>query len=279
MFSYCPRCETGKFNSSGICSHCGYSLRTACPECAYPNIPDARFCGSCGCGLNWPVRLQDFLNRKLNYLQKFKIKKFATGLAFGTLLTFFAFGTMGMQTTDNVVHTQSHDRVQQIKFHSEFAFNFDKELAIFCQNRDLKQNISHRDFNAILDLLIKHLRPIAEQQNKKRKPGASSNVYAQMLHNFSHSDNVTRGSSAMTLFHFLSDFLELNYRDFSQETSYNDIPRFHFMSAPAAALKSLNIKLAREENTFGIKDAVSLEQICTAAKNIVAIAEKRAEQS
>lgn len=279
MFSYCPKCETGKLNPAGNCDSCGYSLRVPCSECGHQNFPGARFCGACGYGMNYSVRFQSMINRNINYLQKLRLRKFATGVSFGALLAFFAFGSMGMQSGShrNLVEKAFH-QTQSFDFQADFAVNFERDIEKLCQGRDVWQNAASADLNEVVDLLIRHLKPVAEKLNRTRLPAASSDVYARSLHNFSSNADVTRGSSAMMLFHFLSDFLEFNYRDFSQESSYDDIPRFHFMSVPATALKSLGVELAKSVEEFGITEPVSLQQLCDAARTIVANAEIRASQ-
>ncbi len=278
MFSFCPKCEAGKLNAAGTCQVCGYSLRTRCSSCGHLNIPGARFCGGCGQGMTILVRLQNQVNLNLSYLSRFRIRKFATGLAFGGLLTFFAFGSMGMQS--NLEEGQlSHKYLanRTFEFKNDFAIQFEKDLLTLCKKSDKEATVD--DLNQVVDLLIQHLKPIARRLNRVRLPADTSSEYTGSLRNFSQSGMVTRGSSAMVFFQFLSDFLEFNYRDFPQESSYNDIPRFHFMCVPAAALRNLGLELARSQDNFGITDPISLKEICNAARTIVANAEIRVNRN
>ncbi len=279
MFSFCPRCETGKLDAAGSCKSCGYSLRTKCSDCNHLNFPGARFCGGCGRGMTLSIKVQSFVNRRFNYLQKSRLRKFSTGLAFGTLLSVFAFGSMGMQSSDS--HIYNHERPAAIAFNfrADFAVNFENDLATVCAARVDQRHASAADLHQIVDLLIKHLKPLATRLNKKRIPADSSADYVRVVQNFSSSKEVTRGSSAMILFHFLSDFLEFSYRDFPQESSYKDIPRFHFMCVPANALKSTGVDLAKEQDEFAITEPIGIEQLCNAARSIVANAEIRANKN
>ncbi len=279
MFSYCPKCETGKLNAAGNCGNCGYSLRNKCSDCGHLNIPGARFCGGCGRGMTVVIRAQTFVNRQVSFIQRLKMRKFATGLAFGGLLSFFAFGSMGMQGShENGRLLPSYFQAQQFSFHEDFAVRFEKDLQSLCRNRRQGEYANAADLHQVVDLLIRHLKPLAQKLNQGRFPADSSSDYTRALHNFSRGKEVTRGSSAMLLFHFLSDFLEFNYRDFPQESSYNDIPRFHFMCVPATALKSLGIDLAQSSEDFGMTEPIEIAQLCNAARTIVANAEIRAGQ-
>ena len=133
MFSYCPKCETGKLNAAGNCGICGYSLRNKCSDCGHLNIPGARFCGGCGQGMTALIRAQTFVNRQVSFMQRLKMRRFATGLAFGGLLSFFAFGSMGMQGNhENGRLLPSYFQAQRFSFHEDFAVRFEKDLQSPC---------------------------------------------------------------------------------------------------------------------------------------------------
>ncbi len=280
MFSFCPKCETGRLNASGTCELCGYSLRVKCSDCSHLNIPGARFCGGCGKGMSLLVRFQSQINSQLDCLQKLKMRRFATGIAFGSLLTFFAFGSMGMQGNhEGGKLVSNYFQTQQFKFHADFAVQFEKDLTALCQHRKKGKTAGSADLNQIMDLLIKHLKPVAQKYNKSRVPADSCLDYSRSIQNYARSREVTRGSSAMMLFHFLSDFLEFNYRDFPQESAYTDIPRFNYLCVPTNALKNLGIDLARNSDEFGTTDSIGIEQLCDAAKTIIANAEVRVKSN
>lgn len=274
MFSFCPKCETGKLNAAGTCQVCGYSLRTRCSSCGHLNIPGARFCGGCGQGMTVLVKLQNQINHNLSYLHRFRIRKFATGLAFGGLLTFFAFGSMGMQShNEEEQFSHKYFAARTYDFKADFAVQFEKDLQKLCKNGG--KEASSDDLNQVVNLLIQHLKPVARRLNRLRLPADSAAEYTSNLRNFSQSGIITRGSSAMVFFQFLSDFLEFNYRDFPQESCYNDIPRFHFMCVPVTALRNLGLELGRNQEDFGVTDPISLTELCNAARTIVANAEIR----
>lgn len=222
------------------------------------------------------IRCQNKLDKQLNFFQRLKIRRFATGIAFGGLLTFFAFGSMGMQGNhEGGKLVKNYFQTQQFIFQTDFAQGFEKDLSQLCENRKKASKASAADLNQVIDILIRHLKPVAQKLNKSRVPADSSLAYSRSVQVFAKAGEVTRGSSAMMLFHFLTDFLEFNYRDFPQESSYIDIPRFSFMCVPASALKNLGIDLARGAEEFGATDSISMEQLCTAARTVVANAELR----
>lgn len=282
MFSICPKCEAGKLDTSGTCRRCGYTLRVPCDSCGHPNIPGAKFCGACGYGMSLQIRLRLFIYKNLNYIQRFRIKKFAAGLSFGIFLSFFAFGTMGMVTENYTYPTAETEEFEQVpapRLYSRFARNINKELASLMTSRDMGQKASVEDFEAILGMLLKHLRPIAEKVNKNRFPEESAKSYSIGLHNFSRFDGLTRGGATMMLFQFLSDFLEFNYRDFKVEKFFSDVPRFHFLSVPVAALDKFGLKMAGSNETFGISEPILVEELFKATQAIIGLAETQAEKA
>lgn len=111
----CPRCEKPIRNNKYICYFCGYKFRTVCKKCGYMNFYLANYCGNCGTALSFTKKITQYLKTKfpilLNYNILFKLKKFASGFAFGILLVIFALGSMGM--------TNNHK-----PFNKEFLQNF-----------------------------------------------------------------------------------------------------------------------------------------------------------
>lgn len=275
MFSLCPRCENGKLDSTGKCMQCNYTLREKCDACGHYNIPTARYCGGCGRATSTKLRLQQTINQHINFIQQIRIRKFVAGAAFGGLLAFFAFGSMGMRADIEapIAHTSSLTQYHKAEFHQSFALSFEEDLNRLRQTQDPHRQAGLADLTSVVDLLIRHLRPIALQAGVTRLPAESAGVYARALHNFSKSKGMTRGSTTIILFHFLSDLLDFQYRDFSQESRYTDIPRFHFLTVPANALSSLGVHISRDEEVFGVNDHLTVGQVHEYAREIMAVAE------
>lgn len=275
MFSLCPRCENGKLDSTGKCLQCKYTLRDKCEECGHYNIPTARFCGGCGYAMSFTLRLQQSINNHLNLLQKIKIRKFVTGAAFGGMLALFAFSSMGMRANVNLPVTAEVNQNNQVvaDFYKPFALNFEAELKEMQSTIDPHRKAGLADLTTVIDMLIRHLRPIAMKAGIERLPAESAGTYSKALYNFSRSKSMTRGSTTVVVFHFLSDLLDFQYRDFSQDSRYSDIPRFHFLTVPANALTSLGINLARNAELFGINDSLTIGQLFDCAREIMLVAE------
>ncbi|KAF1080074.1 MAG: hypothetical protein GQF41_3541 [Candidatus Rifleibacterium amylolyticum] len=276
MFSLCPRCDNGKLDSTGKCMQCGYTLRTRCNGCGHFNIPTSRFCGGCGQAMTLKLRIQQVINRHIDFIQKIRLRKFATGAAFGGLLALFAFGSMGMRADEDILPTTSIAiNQQQLKaeFSQPFALSFEADLREIRRELDPHRKADLTDLSRVVDLLIRHLRPVAKNAGATRLPAESAGLYAKTLHNFSKSKGMTRGGTTVILFHFLSDLLDFKYRDFSQESRYSDIPRFHFLTVPANAMNSMGVHIARDESVFGINDSLTVGQLLDYAREVMFVAE------
>ncbi|PKL47186.1 MAG: hypothetical protein CVV42_14025 [Candidatus Riflebacteria bacterium HGW-Riflebacteria-2] len=277
MFSICPRCDNGKLDRTGKCTQCGYTLRNKCNECGHYNIPSARFCGGCGKAMTLRLTIQQAINQHLSFLQKIRIRKFAAGAAFGGMLALFAFGSMGMRADEDLLPPVSLIEEQcsqaSAEFCQPFSLSFEADLKELRRTIDPHRKAGLADLTRVVDLLIRHLRPVAINAGAQRLPAESAGSYSKALHNFSTSKSMTRGSTAVILFHFLSDLLDFQYRDFSQEGRYSDIPRFHFLTVPANALSSLGVKIARDEEVFGINDNLTVGQLFEYARDVMVVAE------
>ncbi len=276
MFSLCPRCDNGKLDRTGRCMQCAYTLRTKCNGCGHYNIPTSRFCGGCGQAMTLKLRIQQVINRHIDFLQKIRLRKFAAGAAFGGMLALFAFGSMGMRSDVDLLPAETFAVDEQrmgTEFWQPFAQSFEADLKELRRELDPHRKAGLSDLTRVVDLLIRHLRPVAINSGATRLPAESAGFYARALHNFSKSKSMTRGSTTVILFHFLSDLLDFKYRDFSQDSSYSDIPRFHFLTVPANALASLGVHIARDEEIFGINDSLTVGQLLDCARDVMVLAE------
>ncbi|MBU1107463.1 MAG: hypothetical protein KKB51_12405 [Candidatus Riflebacteria bacterium] len=229
--------------------------------------------------MSFRLRLQQKINHHVSYLQKLKFRKFATGAAFGGLLAIFAFGSMGMRADMEIPAVISPlNQLPAAEFYKPFALSFEADLKGIRRKLDPHRQAGLAEITNAVDLLIRHLRPIAIKTGAIRLPAESAGFYTKALHNFSKTKNMTRGSTTMILFHFLSDLLDLQYRDFSQEGAYSDIPRFHFLTVPANALNSLGVKIARNAETFGVTDQLSVGQLLDIVRDVMLVAETSFEE-
>src|SRR5438270_10640933 len=51
----CGKCETANPPEARFCMTCGAGLERACPQCGSPAPPGARFCMACGASLESPA--------------------------------------------------------------------------------------------------------------------------------------------------------------------------------------------------------------------------------
>lgn len=274
----CPRCDN-LLSRSGYCTICGYQVRNTCSHCGHLNIPTAKYCGGCGRGTTTSIKYRVMFNKLLNPFQQIKLKRFLAGIAFGTLLGLFAFSSMGMK----YAHEPDPNKVVSIPtmideavMKSDILMKVNADIDDFCLDRDVKKNATNGELNAIMDIMIKDLNFVALRTNKTKKPFETSLEYAEQQHCTETGKEVTRGSSAMMFFAYVSDLLELKYKDYTKGSKYNDIPRFHMMDVPTAALKEHDIKLAKSDDHFAPNEPVQLSVLCDAAKQVAVLAAQRA---
>lgn len=257
MFLNCPRCDSDQLDSSGSCNKCGYTLRVPCRLCDYRNIPQARFCGGCGKALTLKSWFNRQLNQHLNYFSRLKIRKFAAGIAFGTLLGTFAFGSMGMQSPHRLNNpatspalSQNLSNIQQNELYHE--------LSEFRNSRKIEGEVKAQDLKRFTEILLAHLTSVKEAEAATSWQSTSA---AEHLQKARATGPINRGNVALLIFNIACEYLNLNYRDFGEQTVFFDIPRFHFLSAPAAALSNLGIRLNRNEKEFGSADPVTVNEL------------------
>lgn len=275
MFSLCPKCESGSFDSSGSCNFCGYTLRTLCNNCFTANIPAARFCGGCGRGMTFAARVSKLINSHIDYILQLRLRRFVAGASFGTLLALFTLGSMGMRSSTDI-GTSSVVRVQTAKHYasaSKFTQPIKQEISQWLSLYEKNQLAELSHLVRITDIILKHLAPVATFINGNKPMAASANEYLKLLNNFSKSGKLTRGSAAIIVFNFLSDFIGFTYKDFQDKGQFSDIPKYHFLSIPATALNQLGIFSEYRNREFRPTKAMTLAELNEIAKSIITVAE------
>ena len=279
--TFCPRCDN-LLSKTGHCSVCGYQVKVTCRHCGHFNIPTAKFCGGCGKGTTLAVRYRKKLNSFLNPFQQIKLKRFFAGIAFGTLLALFAFSSMGMKYYAPEALPEKEEIIpisyDESVLNSTILKSLTSDLDNFCLEKDLSENATLDELKVVVNIMIRNLNHISQRINKKKFPLDSAESYLEQEHSIKREMELTRGNTALMFFAYLSDVLELKYKDFTQGSSYDDIPRFNIMDAPANALKKYNIKLAESNENFGVNDKVTLGELCEAAKEVAKITVQRANQ-
>ncbi len=279
--TFCPRCDN-LLSKTGHCSVCGYQVKVSCRHCGHYNIPSAKYCGGCGKGTTFAIRYRKKLNAFLNPFQQIKIKRFFAGIAFGTLLALFAFSSMGMKYYAPEALPEEKDEIIPITYddsvvNSTILKSLSSDLDNYCLEKDENEVASIDEMNVIVDIMIRNLNHIAQRINKKRFPLDSAQSYLDQERSIKQEKELTRGNATLMFFAYLSDMLELKYKDFTQGSSYDDIPRFNIMDAPANALKKYNIKLAASKDRFGVNERITLGELCEAAKQVAMLTVQRAK--
>lgn len=273
MSFLCPKCEHARLKS-GVCEECGYVLKLRCYKCGHINIPSARFCGVCGRGMTFGIRAKSFVNRRISFIQKMRVRRFALGLVFGALLILFAFGSMGMKGSENdfsctatadSLKLSTSDFISAPPLPTEakpLPELFENSISDYFSTQDCHRPVGLEDLKYCVNAVRESLSASQNEHN-------TACEYMINLGNFADRNAITRANAAMAIFYLLSDALNLRYRDFPQECGYNDIPRFHFLTVPANALAKYKIALARDERRFGINDVLTLSELKAAATDVM----------
>ncbi|NLM18385.1 MAG: hypothetical protein GX221_11800 [Candidatus Riflebacteria bacterium] len=276
--SYCPRCERGTLNHNGSCKQCGYQVRRRCTSCGFTNVQYARYCGGCGQAMSEFRRIYKSLDKKVSFVQAMNIKKFASGLFFGLLLVIFAFGSMGMKRfveDIDIPHTETTPEFVRPSFESANMKGFKNEVQGFFEEKDLSQRANLEDLFAIMDGMMKQLNPKLKYLVRDRYPLDTALEYYNKIQNFPKTENISKGMAYLMMFSYASDLFELKYGNFADKSLYKNIPKFHFMAAPAAALDSIGIRSADENGNLDLNSDISIESLCDMASAIIVTADKR----
>lgn len=257
MFLDCPRCESNRLDALGTCSRCGYSLRVTCESCGFMNIPQAKYCGSCGAALTLKVKAQTFINRHLSFYSQLRVRKFAAGLAFGTVLGIFAFGSMGMYSKSG---QSQNDMVMAVNpqianLHETRIF---AELNEFRNSRNVDGYAGFNDLRKFIDILANFR---SDEKTTLETDSSTADDYLTKARVQANRKQISRANLTMSLFYLACDRLHANYKDFPETLKYNDIPRFHYLSVPVAALDSLGVNLSRNKDEFGMRDGIKIETL------------------
>lgn len=281
----CPKCDS-ILDRNGHCAICNYQVRVSCSLCGHQNIPTAKFCGGCGKGRTVSVRYRRKVNSLFNPFQQIKIRRFFAGIAFGTLLALFACSSMGMKysTSEELRPVQPEVNEEETVLtddvlNSHILKNVSSDLEDFCMEREKDKSASSGELNAIIDIMIRNLNHIAQRVNTTKQPLDTANEYLEQKRNIKLGEKATRGTSGQMFFAYMSDLLELQYKDYAKGSSYTDIPRFNYMEAPSTALKKHNIKIAASDERFGVNEEITITELCDAARQVAALAVQRANKS
>lgn len=275
MFSKCPKCDRDRLDFNGQCPTCGYSLKKRCSECGFFNIPGYRFCGGCGCPDSLLVNVSTRVQRYVCNSSWLKLKKFATGLSFGAVLSVFALFSTGMNP---VVSPNLIGAGEVSSLRSGLSYiSAGVEGKLLEIEKDSGRRAGIKDLKKVTDILLGAVAPAAKHINSNRYPSTDSSRYLRRL-DLSKDSRVSRAEVAMVFYNILADFLEFNYHDFSEQSIYSDIPRHHIMSLPVTALYFLDIDISRSETVFGTDDFLDIKHLIDATRSVLLLADYRLKE-
>ncbi len=282
MFSNCPRCEKANLNSTGECPECGYSLREPCSECGHKNIPYAKFCGGCGRGMNLNLRIKKWFHSKISFFNRARARKFATGFSFGLIMSAFAFGSMGMhqqaENFNSIPDLPHQISMTDIESRGFFATDALLELNNWQGSQNLERKANLKDLILATNIAVKHLNSVLFMDQDKF---GSSSKYLTGLQNTEANMNkdLSRGTAAQFLFSLTSDLFGFDYKNFSGQIAFKDIPKFHYLNIPAEALTLIGVPICRNSQELGMHDRLTVKELHGLLKSVILAAETKTKLS
>lgn len=284
MQTICPRCEQVLAAGRPECPNCKYQWTVECELCGKKNAHYSSFCGGCGQGLNWKIRFEQRLHKYVPQSRTLQAKDAVAGFIFGSILFFFAFGTMGM-TNSSFSHVEP--AVQSAKGKNPFASPPAKQAFNSLKTLDSEEkrhrNATHADLVRIGNILIETFSPVIDPdgKNPQRQALADSLRYLQSLEN--SDENLTdiplrRSDVAIFLYRLIGDLFAENEVANIAGNKYADLPRYHYMNLPVEMLDNLGVHLSREERLFGGDDVVSVEWLSGLSIDLVRSCEKKLKE-
>lgn len=251
-----------------------------CGTCGKLNVPHAAFCGECGRAINWRDRLHQKYEDAFSYVTRGRMRNLAAGLAFGSLLAVFAFGSMGMSSPGSAKLTPVCEMSGPI--YENLGTGPGKKATVglrtFLNQDQSGRHITQRDLIRVGNVLLEAFSPALDPEHRLEGLNiADSRKYMQSLERDlaePSTEPVTRSDVAMFLFRLVSDLFEVPAIEDSAY-KYTDIPRYHFMNLPVETLDMIGLHLSRAENVFGGEDQVTLSWLSKLSVDLVKTCEVR----
>ena len=280
----CPKCDAQLTGHDASCSTCGHQWHLRCGDCGKLNIPRAVYCGGCGRAIHWNDRLRQRWEQIFAPITRTRMRSLSAGLAFGGLLTIFAFGSMGMYSPSwrTIAPSWEMNKPGEERLATRNGREAQADLESFLGSQDdPTRALTQRDLVRVGNLLLESFGSAVDPEGVR--PGLNLNGSMRYLQSIARSGKnaeeaaVTRGDVAVFFFRLMSDLFEVpsvevsNYR-------YSDIPRYHFMNLPVETLDALGLHLARCEKVFGGEDEVTLTWLSERSIEVVRSCEARLKQ-
>ncbi|MEW6713206.1 MAG: hypothetical protein AB1403_25520, partial [Candidatus Riflebacteria bacterium] len=227
--------------------------------------------------MNLNTWLKQKFRQNATLASRFKFRKFAAGIAFGTFLGIFAFGSMGMHSESASLTrpTSSFAPISSLRIAKASIF---EQLNEFRNSRDPRGFVSLGDLKSFSEVITQNLSSVNEAETTRLwQPGTSDEQIAK-IRAFCHKDRPSRSGVAMLLFNIATEYLSINHRDFTENCLFSDVPRFHFLSIPTQALHFMGIRLEKNSSEFGGNDSVTVEELYRAGIALCEANEVRLKQ-
>ena len=287
----CPRCESPNSKSVNKCVACSYPFRVGCPACSAKNVIGARFCGSCGEGLGVATRLRSKWEQLVSFRSRLKLKNFSIGFALGGLISIFAFGSVGMNATQQNFSAQSMPGslppIQAEKYSAHLPAYSAQDLGFVLpeavKSFDLAKawlasdspwaNATFQDILMLGRLVLYPFTKLTEQT-----PGElDTSSFLPVPENYSPENGhrpIDRSTMTLFFFKLVQNGLKVTPPP-PPATTRQDIPRFHFMNLPIFTLTSVGLDVCRNEKYFGAKDNISRAELFEIVIRAISLAEAR----
>lgn len=264
----CPRCDAPFSTHDAQCRACGYMWFEPCSSCGKPNIPAAHFCGRCGTSMSRSSRFWKEIQLRLSKPFGFSIRQIGTGFAFGGLLAFFAFGSLGMTSQQHRDITPSEARSGVSSPDQVSSPDGRDPLSGLRDWRstagEATEEASLKDLMHIGRKILDTLSPASHDCDTTDSTREVEKVrYLQGLRSGLAAEEgkpVKRSDVALFLYRIAGDILNVSLKSFP-EANYTDIPRHHYMTVPIRTLESLHIRISRSDTVFGSNDTVTVADL------------------
>jgi hypothetical protein len=234
--------------------------------------------------MNLNLRLKKWIHAKVTFFTRARAKKFATGFSFGILMSAFAFGSMGMHSDEKntLEFQQFSQQISTVDIESRgfFAAKALMDLNNWQGSLALNKHASLNDLLLASNITLKNLRSALSMDKSIDLP-ISSSKYLTGLQNTEANLNkaLSRATAAQFLFSFASDLFGFDYKNFSGETSFKDIPKFHYLNIPAEALTLIGVPICRNSMELGMHDKLTVLELNELMKSIILAAETKTKLS
>ncbi len=279
MAAKCPKCQAPIGPVVGECRACGFVRLNNCPVCGKGNFHLAQYCGGCGAGLTFGATFRKNFRQIFTDETRARLKNVAAGLAFGGVLSFFAFGNLGMMSTRNS-HSQPEVFTSQVP---RTALTVPGKNALsrfeaFLEGEDFDRDAEARDIVNFGTIVAESFGPYLPDSLGFGNSGTGDiPAMVQSLNPCRAAPDdsrISRADLALFLFRIANDIFGV-MPPTHPTFSFRDVPRYHFLNIPIETLESLGLKISRDPQCFGPDDRLSLALTADISRRYIQLLEGR----